>query len=239
MNIKSNFIGGLLAVGLTLNAQASIISDNTISGSIVNTFDDIELGVQDSLLTQTGATYGERFSGQTLSSQSISIYGDHDTLSGTPSAPLSLLAGSAGQNLFVGNTSVGHNLMGCGPDGCENYSGQGEGAVSLLLDQVTDVFGVVIGGTNGGTTDIDFFSTTGSLLDSFTVDHPSIFPTFYGFKVTSGDLIGGVSLTNLDPGGLYFNEITFNQATVPVPAAIWLFGSGLIGLVGLARRKKA
>jgi len=26
---------------------------------------------------------------------------------------------------------------------------------------------------------------------------------------------------------------------VPVPAAIWLFGSGLIGLVGIARRKKA
>ena len=28
-------------------------------------------------------------------------------------------------------------------------------------------------------------------------------------------------------------------AVVPVPAAVWLFGSGLIGLVGLARRKKA
>lgn len=28
-------------------------------------------------------------------------------------------------------------------------------------------------------------------------------------------------------------------AEVPVPAAVWLFGSGLIGLVGVARRKKA
>jgi hypothetical protein len=28
-------------------------------------------------------------------------------------------------------------------------------------------------------------------------------------------------------------------SAVPVPAAVWLFGSGLIGLVGLARRKKA
>ncbi|MGB5298098.1 MAG: VPLPA-CTERM sorting domain-containing protein [Thiogranum sp.] len=26
---------------------------------------------------------------------------------------------------------------------------------------------------------------------------------------------------------------------VPVPAAAWLFGSGLLGLVGIARRKKA
>ena len=29
------------------------------------------------------------------------------------------------------------------------------------------------------------------------------------------------------------------QATVPVPAATWLFGSGLLGLIGIARRKKA
>ena len=28
-------------------------------------------------------------------------------------------------------------------------------------------------------------------------------------------------------------------SAVPVPAAAWLFGSGLIGLVGLARRKQA
>ncbi|MFP5505246.1 MAG: VPLPA-CTERM sorting domain-containing protein, partial [Gammaproteobacteria bacterium] len=25
----------------------------------------------------------------------------------------------------------------------------------------------------------------------------------------------------------------------PVPAAVWLFGSGLLGLVGIARRKSA
>jgi len=28
-------------------------------------------------------------------------------------------------------------------------------------------------------------------------------------------------------------------SSVPVPAAVWLFGSGLIGLIGVARRKKA
>lgn len=31
----------------------------------------------------------------------------------------------------------------------------------------------------------------------------------------------------------------FYYSPVPVPAAVWLFGSGLIGLVGIARRKKA
>ena len=34
-------------------------------------------------------------------------------------------------------------------------------------------------------------------------------------------------LTDFSPG-----------AVVPVPAAVWLFGSGLIGLIGIARRKK-
>ena len=32
-------------------------------------------------------------------------------------------------------------------------------------------------------------------------------------------------------------RVDFNP--VPVPAAVWLFGSGLIGLIGIARRKKA
>ena len=39
------------------------------------------------------------------------------------------------------------------------------------------------------------------------------------------------------------DTVTFNTrfdvTPVPVPAAVWLFGSGLLGLVGVARRKKA
>lgn len=37
------------------------------------------------------------------------------------------------------------------------------------------------------------------------------------------------------PGGWSVTE----TSAVPVPAAVWLFGSGLLGLVGVARRKKA
>lgn len=33
-------------------------------------------------------------------------------------------------------------------------------------------------------------------------------------------------------------DATTSVNTVPVPAAIWLFGSGLIGLVGMAKRRK-
>ena len=34
-------------------------------------------------------------------------------------------------------------------------------------------------------------------------------------------------------------EISLSVSAVPVPAAVWLFGSGLIGLIGVARCKKA
>ena len=46
----------------------------------------------------------------------------------------------------------------------------------------------------------------------------SRFYNYYAWAVQSGDV---------------------GAAVVPIPAAVWLFGSGLLGLVGVARRKKA
>ena len=42
----------------------------------------------------------------------------------------------------------------------------------------------------------------------------------------------------LDGAFAGFNA-NFDFTAVPVPAAVWLFGSGLLGLVGVARRRKA
>ena len=46
-----------------------------------------------------------------------------------------------------------------------------------------------------------------------------------------GDATGG--------GAGYNANFNFTAPAVPVPAAVWLFGSGLLGLVGVARRRKA
>ena len=59
----------------------------------------------------------------------------------------------------------------------------------------------------------------------------------------TGDVIGNIVLellggeTNLISG--FVDSYGAAEAVVPVPAAIWLFGSGLLGLVGVSRRKKA
>lgn len=40
-------------------------------------------------------------------------------------------------------------------------------------------------------------------------------------------------------GAPKFDDAYLDIQPVPVPAAVWLFGSGLVGLVGVARRKKS
>jgi len=41
------------------------------------------------------------------------------------------------------------------------------------------------------------------------------------------------------PSGTVGSGTVQSLAAVPIPAAVWLFGSGLLGLIGMARRKKA
>lgn len=59
--------------------------------------------------------------------------------------------------------------------------------------------------------------------------------------------IGGVPMpagpfpgynANFDVSTIHITSVTPDVSAVPVPAAVWLFGSGLLGLVGIARRKK-
>ena len=68
----------------------------------------------------------------------------------------------------------------------------------------------------------------------------------FSFTETLGpDISGGVTMqfvaaTGEAPGSASTLEIDDLTMTVvfPVPAAVWLFGSGLLGLIGVARRKK-
>jgi hypothetical protein len=50
-------------------------------------------------------------------------------------------------------------------------------------------------------------------------------------------IAGGIYGVNSALAGLQIHGVLISA--VPVPAAVWLFGSGLIGLAGMARRKKS
>lgn len=59
-----------------------------------------------------------------------------------------------------------------------------------------------------------------------------------------GNTVGTSVATSAPPGlesfvGSTFGNFSFAAAAVPVPATAWLFGSGLLGLIGVARRKTA
>jgi hypothetical protein len=58
-------------------------------------------------------------------------------------------------------------------------------------------------------------------------------------SVTQFGSAEGKATWMLDANGNLSYHVPAPVATVPVPAAVWLLGSGLIGMVGVARRRKA
>ena len=60
---------------------------------------------------------------------------------------------------------------------------------------------------------------------------------FTGEKMYSQD--GGSSWFSFNQYGFDYASFNGTVSAVPAPASVWLFGSGLLGLVGMARRKKA
>lgn len=82
----------------------------------------------------------------------------------------------------------------------------------------------------------------------FQTDEINLSSVFQGVEGSPFDLRNSFSNTMLLHFNLFSGEIrdvAFSEFTsslpsaVPVPASVWLFGSGLLGLIGFARRKKA
>ena len=111
-------------------------------------------------------------------------------------------------------------------------------------------------GLNGGDTVLTgtFDAATGVFGNVLSAD------SITGQNVTfTGPALGGLiasnesfsfSAANIDPGSALISpadmedwtattSFTSSATLVPVPAAVWLFGSGLLGLVGIARRRRS
>ncbi|MES9970626.1 MAG: VPLPA-CTERM sorting domain-containing protein [Candidatus Thiodiazotropha sp.] len=58
------------------------------------------------------------------------------------------------------------------------------------------------------------------------------------FSVDSSTKISGLSIRSaIDPAGLLYDNIVFTFTPIPLPPAVWLFITGIIGLMGFNRRR--
>ena len=108
-----------------------------------------------------------------------------------------------------------------------------------------------------GLVDLNADSDTGGMLDLNLGFAPSLGDSFLILENDGTDLINGIffglpegATFSAFFGGQQFafnityvggtgNDIVLNASAVPIPPAVWLFGSGLIGLIGIARRRSA
>ena len=122
--------------------------------------------------------------------------------------------------------------------------------VSAASAQIWDI-DAATGGTNGYEAwMITAHDATGGVID--TINSPigisenltqslNAKPWTWAFNHASNDIhsIEIAFVGTADKVGLAFDNFSPATAVIPVPAAAWLFGSGLIGLIGIARRKKS
>ena len=101
-------------------------------------------------------------------------------------------------------------------------------AVTVINDSTLDFSGWVM--TLTGFDDYSFGAQQN--LASYTFDGTNFTLDYYWDDSYNGDVpLGAVAVTAY--------HVHLEGVVVPIPAAVWLFGSGLLGLIGIARRKKA
>lgn len=119
---------------------------------------------------------------------------------------------------------------------CSNQDANGSFGYYCSGSEMGNLFYNVLSNTAGGATDnVGPFSNY----------------QFGGYYSATENTIGSYDYVwsfNMDSGGqgfgykIYSNSAwavkTSDVSAVPVPAAVWLFGSGLLGLIAVARRKK-
>lgn len=153
------------------------------------------------------------------------------------------------------------------PLGEINFSGSLNVTGSLYND-VGSLPGVLLSNGDLGTVTIDGFSTidrtfspSGGTINLnanttywFVLDSSSVNGLLWKDTSSTNEDSPGASNWTISDNRAFFNTTSSSWETsptihmfsvdatvssVPVPAAVWLFGSGLLGLIGISRRKKS
>lgn len=227
----------LFAAALAVPAAAAPINTAAYStgGLTLIDFSDVAgtpfPGTAYGTFVSAGASFGERFAGQTLGAA-----GDLDTLSGTPTGPLTVLAGAAGQSLSIGTDTGNQALYPCGPLGCSSGAGYGEGSFAVVFAAPTSGFAIQQLFSNGGTTTFDFFNSAGGLISSLTLSADA----HWRFAREGGvEDIAGIAVHTADPGGLGYDNLawfaTEAPTATPEPATALIVAAGLLSLAATRR----
>jgi hypothetical protein len=129
---------------------------------------------------------------------------------------------------YMTGTLKDDNKNGSGADGSASFAASSLGAIYTALVDGNPVQDLAPPGSG--------LSCSGAgCTTSYII--PLSFGPISGPAVNNN--IGINNIFDLSAGDTVHLESYFQVTAVPVPAAVWLFGSGLLGLVGIARRKKA
>lgn len=155
---------------------------------------------------------------------------NHFTLSATPDAIKIWDADHSGSH---NTTTGGTQFLYLDTDNLGYASGTPVGSTTTFsLNNAVDAFGFDYTGVfEPGTA---FTVSIGSFSDNLALNNPEATPLFWGV-IGLGSFTDVTLATSLD-SGYGVDQVTFGLA-VPLPPALWLFGSGLLALVGGAARR--
>jgi len=89
---------------------------------------------------------------------------------------------------------------------------------------------------------LQVFDANGTLLESAFVQNGLIggsFAAFIGIQRSVGDIASAMIVPGATNDWYSIDNLQYVVAPVPIPAAAWLFGSALVGLIGVTRRRKS
>ena len=194
---------------LALPATAANVSIN-LAGAVTGT-----------TVTGLGASFAQRFAGQTVSGIGIT---------GSPTNPLTLqAAGTIDVVLFNPVVSAASNSL---------LSQPGNAApLSILLGSDANSFNWTMGFGDGGSVTADFFSLSGALVFTQTFGGLS---GYANFALAGLPIYHGITFRdNNDPAGLRFQNMSYNAVAVPEPSTWAMMAAGLAVAGALGARRKA